>query len=1248
MKKFLIVAFGGALMLSNAWAQEITPVWVQRINGLVNVAEADKLPILVLPTAPVVAAPGGVLLDGREPLAHFTRLIPFSLERLLLAVRENGIDEQDPNLPQAQRTLAEQYPDRSLIWIEAATGKALGLAWKESLRAADVIGYDVMAPGTGFQTSEYNQLWRPALDENPDPTKRAIYSGYKHLILRYAPKADGTGWETTPTIAWEEPVPGQAEDGSITPEAGIGDGLSGTASEGGEQGSWRAFRWRNIRVTGSGTDTLIYAGGGTWRIGSHPQVFATTNGSNFYPIARVNDRDGARRNAYSLGGTSSRVIKPGTDPLRPNLEVVYHGHYPGTGWEARPNRYTSDPNNPTPSPEYNQQPNVRLFSQDEAGSGAFPKFVWEAAGKDGLPLNRGVDGVDVYDGNWNMALDTAPGLDYLVGVSAASYDVGFFTYAWLAVHRLDGSIASGNSSYQIPVREDTVIVDYTNLGSGEEPDFDTTESMVDVVPDPSAPANLDKAWVLAAFANGGFGLFNVQNVAATLVTSPTNQTVAAGADVTIAANVTGSPNSFQWYHNGVPVPSGPYFLGARKAVLKITGVTPGDAGIYQLKWTNPLSGAGQTAPITLDVTGNSVRWAATTDIQADPVNMPIMNPGELTTNAANSQFTMKAYGYSAFDNAQAVGDNGMFRYENVTGDFDKRVRLVSLAGDVVDPAPQWPRASLMVRESTGPRSQALEIAAADPAGANAVRVMGRARTDQVYSQTLSRTYAGVGDNLPNQWLRVRRVGDAFSFYVSTNGTNWSLVSQQYQNMPDTVLVGTYVAPDDVTGFLAATAEFADYGDFMATDTTAPRLLSAGTIDNKLVGLKFSEQLNSTSASMIENYSISQGSIVSAMPGINGSSVYLRVAGLTSDTFTVTVLGGVVDTAGNPVAPNSTVSAKKSNWTSTDIGYIQNPTNRPTAGDDPYLVGQAVAVSSTTNPELELIGGGSNGWNSGDYIHYLYREYPGDFDVVVAVDRFDRRGIAGGYANGGIQVRKALYRTDNTDIGEITKVPNYLNITYYEASAPNRASIQINRPAPGDGYGNSNPFANTEEIDGLLGYFPDLRATDAAGTIDPKSSPDQAKWLRVTRTNTTYTSYFSYDGKTWKLMEDATKDMENLNGTVLVGFSHINDSGAGTPPTGNTYAGNGTVDAEGNPIQNESNYGVLRISHFGDLATAFEVPVETPTISLTREGDVWRISYTGTLQSSSTAGGGYTDVQGASSPYTMPVGTGTAQFYRARN
>jgi hypothetical protein len=1215
MKQTLLTAALAGAIAQLATAQEITPKWFQHINETKNVDVANRLPILKKAGGQALA------LNGTDVLDAYSQLIRYDANRLLLGVRENGINETDAALSAADKTLAEQYPDRSLIWIDANTGQPLGIAWKESLRPDIAAGHDVTLPENGGQGSAY-AWWRIGLDEGPDGQK-ALYSAFKHIILRYAPKVGG-GWETTPTLAYEEQV------------TGVGDGLS----SGDGSASWR---FRDFHVRGSGKTTQILAGGGTWRAGHHAQLLVTDDGLNFKPLARVNDRDGGRRKGYSFGGTSSFPVEYGSDPTRPKLSVVYRGHFPGTGWEARPDRYTSDPANPTPAPEENEQPGTYLYSNDTKGAAGLPPFQWEAAGKDGLPINHAVDGVERYDGNWNGALAADSSLSYLVAYSLPSWNNQFGDIkkpAWLAIHRLNGSVASGKSAVKLDFDEDDEeIVDYGATGH----DY-LYDPWIQVNPDKSAPANLGKSEVLVAFGSTGFGVFTVENVAATLVSSPANQTVVAGTDATLTADVTGSPNDFQWYRNGVPVPATAYYLGAKKVALKIVGVTPADAGSYQLKWTNPLSGAGETAAATLTVTGNFVRWTEAVDVVANVVDLPLPTPGEIVTNA--NSFTLKASGYGAFDKADAVGDNGFYRYESVTGDFDKRVRLVNLKAEPeLDPVSAFTRASLMVRESKSANTPALEIAAANPAGANQVRVMGRGRRDQVYSQRLSRDYAGVAANLPSQWLRVRRVGNSFSFYLGTNGTTWSKISDQYQVFPATVLVGTYAATDDAAGSSLAVAEFADYGDVIAADTVAPKLVSTGTIDKHLIGLKFSEALDSTSATTLANYSISQGTLISAQIGLSGDTVYLHVAGLTSDTFTVTVVGSVVDRAGNAVASGSTANGKKSNWISTDIGYIQNPASRPTPGDDPYVVGRAVALSSDENPEFEIIGGGSNAYNPGDFIHYLYRPYSGDFDVVVAVNRFDRRGITGGYANGGIHVRAGLYRTDNTDIAESTKVPAYVNIVYYEASGPNRAAIELNRPNAGDNYGNNAPNSNDQEIAGLKGFFSGLFATDAAGTISENSSPTQAHWLRVKRVGTAFTSLFSYDGLTWVEQDAPNRDLPNLGGTVLVGFGNQNDTGYGVPPN-NTYAGNGTVNADGLPTQNESNYGVLRISHFGDFATAF--PKDNPTMGFSIEGTDIVISFIGTLQSADTITGSFGDLT-ATSPLRIPLGsTASQKFYRARN
>ncbi|HWQ90264.1 MAG TPA: PA domain-containing protein, partial [Clostridia bacterium] len=55
---------------------------------------------------------------------------------------------------------------------------------------------------------------------------------------------------------------------------------------------------------------------------------------------------------------------------------------------------------------------------------------------------------------------------------------------------------------------------------------------------------------------------------------------------------------------------------------------------------------------------------------------------------------------------------------------------------------------------------------------------------------------------------------------------------------------------------------------------------------------------------------------------------------------------------------------------------------------------------------------------------------------------------------------------------------------------------------------------------------------------------------------------------------------------------------------------------------------------------------TPTIKVVKQGAGWTIQFTGTLLSSQTANGTYAPVAGATSPYTVPTGSGAAKFYRS--
>ena len=289
-----------------------------------------------------------------------------------------------------------------------------------------------------------------------------------------------------------------------------------------------------------------------------------------------------------------------------------------------------------------------------------------------------------------------------------------------------------------------------------------------------------------------------------------------------------------------------------------------------------------------------------------------------------------------------------------------------------------------------------------------------------------------------------------------------------------------------------------------------------------------------------------------------------------------VHGTAVAPKSTRVAPGSSAAGKVSNWNSTDIGLIQSGVDADrTPGDDPFRVGQLVAVSSgDTETELEIIGGGSNAWSPGDYIHYANntQTLTGDFEVTAEVTRDDRPANTAGWANSGLMLRESTYVPGLEFTQEGTKAAMVALTTYIEGDAPGRSAIPLWRETTGGGYGNGNPVGWGSVIGGVKGYYPNLRGIDASGHTDPASTPLSGRWLKIKRAGDTFTFSNSHDGRTWNTI--GSQDLA-LSSTLIFGFSTMNDSGGNAPPA-NAYSGNGEVGTplEGN--QNESNYSVQRI------------------------------------------------------------------------
>lgn len=188
-----------------------------------------------------------------------------------------------------------------------------------------------------------------------------------------------------------------------------------------------------------------------------------------------------------------------------------------------------------------------------------------------------------------------------------------------------------------------------------------------------------------------------------------------------------------------------------------------------------------------------------------PVN-GASSPGALTSQNIGSPnppgaFSVVAGGLDVTIGGTDIGgtsDQFGYSYENVTGDFDIKVRMAGLSF-----ADAWTKAGLMARAALTTNS-AFAAAFASPSGSGCYFS---------YRTNVGSAATGAGNfpvNYPNTWLRLRRAGNLFTGYASFDGQNWATLGSATNALPGTVSVGLAVA-SRVNG-QATTAQFRDYSD----------------------------------------------------------------------------------------------------------------------------------------------------------------------------------------------------------------------------------------------------------------------------------------------------------------------------------------------------------------------------------------------------------------------------------------------------
>ena len=256
---------------------------------------------------------------------------------------------------------------------------------------------------------------------------------------------------------------------------------------------------------------------------------------------------------------------------------------------------------------------------------------------------------------------------------------------------------------------------------------------------------------------------------------------------------------------------------SQAALIKVTGLAPGDGGVVTVRNVadvagNAIPAAGAQAPfrVSQNLTWNVVGGAE--------------GPGGI---AGNYVVPLGDGAFDVFSNGVtqwATYDESTFVYEEITGDFDKRVRV-----EYQDNSSQWARAGIIVREVTnfgvdreaqtdGGQAGRYQKVHVNPQGPTLTgpctdgNNMWEGNRRIAVGGATDSAGGGGTPQYPNAWCRIQREGSTVTIYRSDDGLAWTQLGQTVFDPPLPALV--YVGPDYSPEIGNITNE-ADRGTFLA-------------------------------------------------------------------------------------------------------------------------------------------------------------------------------------------------------------------------------------------------------------------------------------------------------------------------------------------------------------------------------------------------------------------------------------------------
>jgi regulation of enolase protein 1 (concanavalin A-like superfamily) len=222
---------------------------------------------------------------------------------------------------------------------------------------------------------------------------------------------------------------------------------------------------------------------------------------------------------------------------------------------------------------------------------------------------------------------------------------------------------------------------------------------------------------------------------------------------------------------------------------------------------------------SVDISGHHKSRGMTVHVQTAGASTDVLTSQDINATPAGATAIITAgKNYDLTGGGVDIGgtdsDGFRYAYESVTGDFDVSVQVASVTQSVATNA----KAGLMARASLDAGSQ-MVFSGVTPGSGYRFNYRTVANTVGTFNSIGSISY-------PNAWVRLTRVGDVFTAYSSTDGTNWAQTGTLTLSLPSTIDLG--LAADSHSTTQTLTAQFRNFNLVNASSTLpAPTGLTAG-------------------------------------------------------------------------------------------------------------------------------------------------------------------------------------------------------------------------------------------------------------------------------------------------------------------------------------------------------------------------------------------------------------------------------------